>query len=50
MINPYAQTFMIASRMDHAVAPRLAEVRDVKPARRGLRLFRLKRLIDPARL
>ena len=39
MINPYAQTFMIAARTDRIAPPRLREAKDAKPQRR-FRLFR----------
>ncbi len=39
MINPYAQSFMIAARQDHIAPPRLRAVKDTKPRRR-FRLFR----------
>ncbi|MDJ0826501.1 MAG: hypothetical protein QNJ16_13440 [Rhodobacter sp.] len=39
MINPYAQTFMIAARTDRIAPPRLREAQDAKPRRR-FRLFR----------
>ena len=50
MINPYAQSFMIATRTDHVAPPRLTRVRDVEPTRRRLRLFRRKKQIDLEKL
>ena len=44
MINPYAQTFMIAARQDHVAPPRLRAAPETKPRRR-FRLFR--RAEDP---
>ena len=39
MINPYAQTFMIAARTDRIAPPRLQAAKDTRPRRR-FRLFR----------
>jgi len=50
MINPYAQSFMIAARTEHRVAPRVLASGDPKPGRmRFLRQLRRKspRKIDP---
>lgn len=46
MLNPYAQTFMIATRTEHVPPPRLVAARDEKP-RRKFRLFR--RAAEPAK-
>ena len=48
MINPYAQAFMIAARVDATPAPHLREIR--KSATPRKRLFRMARQIDPTRL
>lgn len=50
MINPYAQAFMIASRTEHLVSPRVFAARDVATRGRGLRLFRRVRSLDTDRL
>lgn len=39
MINPYATSFMIATRQDYNPRPRLTAVRDTKPFKRGFRFF-----------
>ena len=39
MINPYAQTFMIATRMDYVARPRILAARDPETGKR-FRLFR----------
>ena len=48
MINPYAQAFMIAARVDSNPAPHLRET--PKPSARRPRLFRMARRIDPTKL
>jgi len=56
MINPFAQTFMIASRTEprdpHRVAPRLVAARDVPTKARPRRFWsgRRWRLFDPKSL
>ena len=45
MINPYAQTFMIATRTDYVAPQRLRAVPD-KPRRR-VRLFRRAETVEP---
>jgi len=39
MINPYAQTFMIASRTEQLNPQRIREVRPAKPRSRRIALF-----------
>lgn len=46
MINPYAQSFMIATRTEHLVTPVVRDVPASAPRKRFLRLFRLERAMD----
>ncbi len=46
MINPYATTFMIATRQDYNPRPRLTAARNAKPAKRGFLFFGRKPVTD----
>ena len=50
MINPYARSFMIASRMDPIAGPRLREVTPTSPGARRRSFFRRVRDIDPTKI
>jgi hypothetical protein len=47
MINPYAHTFMIATRSHYVAPPRLRAASDASPAKRRFRLFRRAATVDP---
>ena len=50
MINPYAHTFMIATRSNHVAPPRLRAAQSPTPAKRRFRLFRRAAKVDPKTL
>ncbi len=49
MINPYATSFLIATRQEPYVKPRLTAARDPKPGKRPFRLFGRKNSAAAAR-
>ena len=50
MINPYAHSFMIATRTDHIAPQRIFAARDVTMRKKGLQFFRKLRRLDAEKL